>query len=66
MLMFLYCARSSKVFQNFTTIEIDPVTGEYFTIIPEWIVNEQGWFEGTTLNIHEDSGEMHELGEDYA
>ncbi len=44
--------------ENFTTIEIDPVSGEYFTVLPEWIVNEQGWFEGTTLNIHEDSGEI--------
>ena len=44
--------------ENFTTIEVDPVSGEYFTVLPEWIVNEQGWFEGTTLNIHEDSGEI--------
>jgi hypothetical protein len=44
--------------ENFTTIEIDPVSGEYFTVLPEWIVNEQGWFEGTHLNIHEDSGEI--------
>ena len=35
----------------FTSIEVDPVSGEYFTIIPEWIVNEQGWYEGTELNF---------------
>ena len=44
--------------ENFTTIEVDPVSGEYFTIIPEWIVNDQGWYEGTELNIHEDSGDI--------
>ena len=44
--------------ENVTTIEIDPVTGEYFTIIPEWIVNDNGWYEGTSLNIHEDSGDI--------
>ena len=44
--------------ENFTTIEIDTTTGEYYTIIPEWIMNDQGWYEGTELNIHEDSGEI--------
>ena len=44
--------------ENFTTIEIDPVSGEYYTLLPEWIVNEQGWDEGTKLNIHEDSGDI--------
>ena len=44
--------------ENFTTIEIDPISGEYYTILPEWIVNEQGWYEGTKLNIHEDSGDI--------
>ena len=37
--------------ENFTSLEVDPVSGEYFTIIPEWIVNEQGWYEGTELNF---------------
>ena len=54
-----YASRGEKnPTENFTTIEIDPVTGEYFTILPEWIVNEQGWYEGTKLNIHEDSGDI--------
>ena len=37
--------------ENFTSVEIDPVTGEYYTVIPEWMVNEQGWHEGTELNF---------------
>ena len=37
--------------ENFTSIEIDPVTGEYYTVIPEWILNEQGWDEGTEFNF---------------
>ena len=44
--------------ENFTSIEVDPVSGEYYTIIPEWIVNEQGWYEGTSLNFREDSGDI--------
>ena len=34
-----------------TTIEVDNITGEYYTVIPEWMVNEQGWYEGTELNF---------------
>ena len=44
--------------ENFTTIEVDPVSGEYYTILPEWIVNDKGWYEGMEINIHEDSGEI--------
>ena len=32
-----------------TTIEINPATGEYYTIIPEWVIHDQDWFEGTNL-----------------
>ena len=37
--------------ENFTSIEIDPVSGEYYTVIREWMVNEQGWYEGTEFNF---------------
>ena len=33
-----------------TSIEIDTVTGEDRAIIPEWIINEMGWYEDTNLN----------------
>ena len=35
-------------------IEVDTVTGEYFVRIPEWIVNDQGWFEDTELKFIRD------------
>ena len=41
-----------------TTIEIDPVTGEYYTIIPEWIVNDQGCYEGTDLQFKLDGDDI--------
>lgn len=41
-----------------TTIEIDPVSGEYYTIIPEWIVNDQGWYEGTDLQFKLDGDDI--------
>ena len=37
--------------KNFTTVEVDPITGEYYVIIPEWILNDFGWYEGTTVNM---------------
>ena len=37
--------------ENFTTVEIDPVSGEYVITIPEWICDEKGWYEGTEVNI---------------
>ena len=33
-----------------TSIEVDTVTGEQRAIIPEWIINEMGWYEDTNLN----------------
>lgn len=40
--------------ENFTTVEIDPVTGEYVIQVPEWIISEYGWFEGTEINMEVD------------
>ena len=37
--------------ENFTTVEIDPVSGEHIITIPEWICDEKGWYEGTEVNI---------------
>ena len=41
-----------------TTIEIDPVSGEYYTIIPEWIMNDQEWYEGTELQFNIDADDI--------
>ena len=37
--------------ENFTTVEIDPVSGEYYVEIPQWICDENGWYEGVEVNI---------------
>ena len=37
--------------ENFTTVEVDPITGEYYVTISEWILNDFGWYEGTTVNM---------------
>ena len=42
--------------ENFSTIEVDSVTGEYVIRIPEWIISEFGWYEGTEVNMEVDNG----------
>ena len=40
--------------ENFSTVEVDPVTGEYFVRLPEWVISEYGWYEGTEVNMEVD------------
>ena len=40
--------------ENFSTVEVDPVTGEYVIKVPEWIISEFGWYEGTEVNMEVD------------
>lgn len=40
--------------KNFTTIEVDAVTGEYYVVLPEWVMSEFGWYEGTEVNMEVD------------
>ena len=40
--------------KNFSTVEVDSVTGEYVIKVPEWIVSEFGWYEGTEINMEVD------------
>ena len=44
--------------QIFSTIEIDRVSGEYYTIIPEQLMNEFGWYEDTELKWNIDGDEI--------
>tara|TARA_B100000003_G_scaffold202860_1_gene212639 strand:+ start:131 stop:301 length:171 start_codon:yes stop_codon:yes gene_type:complete len=41
-----------------STIEVDPVTGEYYTRIPECVINDQGWFEDTVLGWEVEGDEI--------
>ena len=40
--------------ENLTTVEIDPVSGEHYIVIPEWVCDENGWYEGVEVNIEVD------------
>lgn len=39
-------------------LQIDPVTGEYYVIIPEWIINEFSWYEDTEILFNIDGNEI--------
>jgi len=44
--------------QNLSTVEVDPVTGEYLIMVPEWIINEFGWYEGSEINLEVDGNSI--------
>ncbi len=40
--------------ENFGTLEVDEYTNNYYIRIPEWVVNEFNWYDGTEINIEVD------------
>jgi hypothetical protein len=44
--------------KNFTTVEVDPASDEYYVTIPEWIINEMEWYEGTEIKWIVDGDEV--------
>tara|TARA_B100000287_G_scaffold34857_1_gene32153 strand:+ start:258 stop:434 length:177 start_codon:yes stop_codon:yes gene_type:complete len=42
----------------FSTIEVDPVSGNYYTIVPEVIVNEMQWYEESNVRWLVDGNEI--------
>ena len=45
-------------------ITIDPITGEYKLTIPEWMMNEYGWYDGLNLEWFIDIDGIHILEEE--
>lgn len=39
-------------------IQVDPISGNYYVIIPEWITNELSWYEDTELKFSVEGGEV--------
>jgi hypothetical protein len=35
----------------FESLQVDPITGEYYLVIPEEIVNELSWYEDTEIKF---------------
>jgi len=44
--------------ENFTDIKVNPITDEYYVTIPEWVINELGWYEDTVVEWVIDGNEL--------
>jgi hypothetical protein len=42
----------------FDTIQVDPITGQYFIVVPEQIINELSWYEDTEIKIRLEGDEI--------
>ena len=42
----------------FESIEIDPITGQYFITIPEQIMNELSWYEDAKIQFSIEGNEV--------
>lgn len=40
--------KSEEIFES---LQIDPITGQYFINIPEQIINELSWYEDSLIKI---------------
>ena len=43
---------------DYGSVQIDPITGEYYIIIPEWIMSELSWYEDTEVGFTLDGDEV--------
>ena len=44
--------------ENIKSIQVDPITGEYYVIIPEWIANDLSWYEDTEIKFNVEGNEV--------
>jgi hypothetical protein len=42
----------------FKSLEVDPITGEYYVIVPEIVVNELSWYEDTKISFKMEGNEV--------
>lgn len=52
--------------KNFEALQVDPISGDYYVVIPEWIVNELSWYEDSEINFSLEGTDLvlSEKGED--
>jgi len=43
---------------DYGSVQIDPITGEYYIVIPEWIMSELSWYEDTEVGFTLDGDEV--------
>lgn len=42
----------------FQTVQVDPISGDYFITLPEEIMNEFLWYEDTEIELHVEGNEI--------
>lgn len=42
----------------FESLQVDPITGEYYLVIPEHIVNDLSWYEDTEIKLELSGNEL--------
>lgn len=42
----------------FEVLQVDPINGEYYLVIPEQIINELSWYEDSELSLKVEGGEL--------
>ena len=46
---------SGKIFES---IQVDSVNNKYYVEIPEWVVNDYGWYEDSQIELTLDGNEI--------
>jgi bifunctional DNA-binding transcriptional regulator/antitoxin component of YhaV-PrlF toxin-antitoxin module len=44
--------------KNIEKIQVNPIDGNYYITIPEWIINEFSWYEDTDIEFDVESNEI--------
>jgi hypothetical protein len=44
--------------EEIQSIQVDPISGEYYIVIPEWIANELSWYEDTEIQLSVEGDEV--------
>jgi len=44
--------------ENFQSVQVDPITGDYYIVIPEWITNDLSWYEDTEISFSVEGDEV--------
>lgn len=42
----------------FESLQVDPITGQYYLIVPELIINELSWYEDTEISFKVEGDEI--------
>ena len=42
----------------FESVQVDPITGEYYVIIPEIVANDLSWYEDTEISFKIEGNEV--------